>query len=158
CGDFTDYDFNHITITGAGKSGLGMVSMDGAKISNVRHSDITLSGTTSPIMLKVGTRKRCGNNPGVGDISDIHFTNISGTDAGQYSPTIWGQSGHQISNVTFDNVKLDLPGGHDAIDPTKVPSDTGDYNPRSLGTRPAYGWYLHNVSGITFTNSAVVFG
>ncbi|MGW5697151.1 glycoside hydrolase family 28 protein, partial [Streptomyces asiaticus] len=30
CGDFSDYDFQGITITGADKSGLGMVSMDGA--------------------------------------------------------------------------------------------------------------------------------
>jgi polygalacturonase len=156
CGDFTDYDFNHITITGAGKSGLGMVSMDGAKISNVRYSDITLSGTASPIMLKVGTRKRCGNSPGVGDISDIHFTNITGTNAGAFSPTIWGQPGHQVSNVTFNNVKLNVPGGHAAMG-TGVPSDSGDYNPKSLGTRPAYGWYLHNISGITFTNSGVSF-
>ncbi|HEV7897867.1 MAG TPA: glycosyl hydrolase family 28 protein [Planosporangium sp.] len=97
CGDFTDYGFSRITITGAGKSGLGLVSMDGAKISNVRYSDITMSGTESPIMLKVGTRKRCGNSPGIGDISDIHFTNITGTNAGAYSPTIWGQPGRAAS-------------------------------------------------------------
>jgi polygalacturonase len=156
CGDFTDYNFSHITITGAGKSGLGMVSMDGGKISNVNYSDITLSGTASPIMIKIGTRKRCGDNPGVGSISDIHFKNITGTNAGSFSPTIWGQSGHQVSNVTFDNVKLTLPGGHGAMG-TGVPSDSGDYNPKSIGTRPAYGWYLHQVSGITFTDSSVTF-
>jgi hypothetical protein len=58
--------------------------------------------------------------------------------------------------VSFTNVNLTLPGGHGTMG-TGVPSDTGDYNPRSLGTRPAYGWYLHNVSGITFTNSSVKF-
>jgi len=52
-------------------------------------------------------------------------------------------------------VKLTLPGGHAAMDPSKVPSDNGNYNPRGIGTRPAYGWYLHNVEGITFTNSSV---
>jgi len=156
CGDFTDYNFSHITITGAGKSGLGLVSMDGGKISNINYSDITMSGTASPIMLKIGTRKRCGDNPGVGSISDIHFKNITGTNAGAFSPTIWGQSGHQVSNVTFDNVKLTLPGGHGAMS-TGVPSDSGDYNPKSLGTRPAYGWYLHQVNNITFTGSSVTF-
>jgi hypothetical protein len=35
CGDFTDYVFERINITGANKSGLGMVSMDGANISDV---------------------------------------------------------------------------------------------------------------------------
>jgi polygalacturonase len=159
CGDFTNYRFNHITITGAGKSGLGMVSMDGAKISNVHYDNVTMSGTASPIMIKIGTRRRCGNSPGVGSVSDIHYTNVTGTRAGSFSPTLWGESGstHQVSNVTFTNVNLTLPGGHGTMG-TGVPSnDSTDYNPRSIGTRPAYGWYLHNVSGITFNNSSVRF-
>jgi hypothetical protein len=36
--DFTHYRFSHIAITGAGKSALGMVSMDGARISEVDYS------------------------------------------------------------------------------------------------------------------------
>ena len=59
--------------------------------------------------------------------------------------------------VTFTNVHLSLPGGHGAMS-TGVPSDSGDYNPRSIGTRPAYGWYLHEVSNITFNASTVDFG
>jgi polygalacturonase len=156
CGDFTDYLFKNIQITKAGKSGIGLTSQDGAKFSNINYEDITLSGTAAPITLKVGTRKRCGDKPGVGDITNVHFKNVTGTNAGgAWSPTIWGQPGHPVKNVTFDNVKLTLPGGHAAMDPTKVPSDNGNYNPRGIGTRPAYGWYLHNVEGITFTNSSV---
>jgi polygalacturonase len=157
CSDFSNYQFQHITITGAGKSGLGLVSMDGANISNVHYTDVTMSGTTSPIMEKIGTRRRCGNSPGIGSISDIHYDQVTGTNAGAFSPTLWGQSGHRISNVTFTNVNLTLPGGHAAMS-TGVPSDSGDYNPKSIGTRPAYGWYLHEVNGITFTNSSVRFG
>ncbi|AHH94681.1 glycosyl hydrolase family 28 protein [Kutzneria viridogrisea] len=154
CGDFTDYQFTHITITGAGKSGLGMVSMDGSRISNVRYNDVTMSGTKSPIMQKIGTRKRCGDKPGIGSISDVHYENITGTSAGSFSPTLWGQPGHQISDVTFKNVNLTLPGGHAAMS-TDVPSDNGDYNPNSIGTRPAYGFYLHEVTGISFTDTAL---
>jgi len=156
CGDFTDYQFSHITITGAGKSGLGLVSMDGAHISNVHYDDITMSNTQSPIMEKIGTRKRCGGSPGIGSISDIHYSNITGTKAGKFSPTLWGQSGHLVSNITFDNVHLDLPGGSGSVS-SGVPSDNGDYNPNSIGTRPAYGFYLHNVSGISFSNSGFTF-
>ena len=112
CGNFTGYTFTDITITHAGKSGLGMVSMDGANISDVTYNGVTMSGTDSPIMEKIGTRKRCGGTPGVGSISDIHYENVTGTSAGAYSPTLWGQSSHEISNVTFDNVHLTLPGGH----------------------------------------------
>ncbi len=156
CGDFTGYHFTNIQITRAGKSGIGLTSQDGGKFADINYENVTLSGTAAPITLKVGTRKRCGDKPGVGDITNIHFKNIRGTNAGgAWSPTIWGQPGHPVKNVTFDNVKLTLPGGHGAMDPTKVPSDNGNYNPRGIGTRPAYGWYLHIVQGITFTNSSV---
>jgi hypothetical protein len=107
-------------------------------------------------MLKIGTRKRCGGSPGVGSISDIHYDGVTGTKAGSYSPTIWGQSGHQVSNISFNNVNLTLPGGHGTMS-TGVPSDSGDYNPKSLGTRPAYGWYLHQANHIRFTHSSVKF-
>src|SRR6266498_4028659 len=142
CGDFTGYNFQRITITGANKSGLGMVSMDGANISDVHYRDITMTGTHSHIMLKIGTRKRCGNSPGVGHISNITFDNITGsyTGSGSFSPTIWGEAGsNQISDVHFTNVHLTVPGGNGTMS-TGVPSnDPNNYNPNSIGTRPAYG-------------------
>ncbi|ACU72370.1 Carbohydrate binding family 6 [Catenulispora acidiphila DSM 44928] len=157
CGSFTDYRFQQITILGAGKSGLGIVSMDGADISDVHYQDVTMTGVHSPIMEKIGTRLRCGGSPKVGHISNVTFTNVTGTGVAStdYSPTIWGaDSSHQVSDETFTNVNLTVPGGHGTMS-TGVPSDNGDYNPNSIGTRPAYGWYLHNVSGIHFTGGSV---
>jgi polygalacturonase len=157
CGPFTDYTFDHITITGAGKSGLGMVSMDGANISDVHYSDVTMSGVSSPIMEKIGNRLRCGGSPTPGHISNITFTNVTGTGATspQYSPTLWGlDATHRVTSVTFNGVNLTLPGGSGAVS-TGVPSNNSDYNPNSIGKRPAYGWYLHEVDGIQFTNSSV---
>jgi polygalacturonase len=159
CGDFTDYNFQRITITGADKSGLGMVSMDGANISDVHYRDITMTGVRSPIMQKIGTRKRCGNSPGVGHISNITYDNITATGASpSFSPTIWGESGgNRISDVHFTNVHITVPGGNATMG-TGVPSnDPNNYNPNSIGTRPAYGWYVHNAHDVTWTNSSVEF-
>jgi hypothetical protein len=59
--------------------------------------------------------------------------------------------------VTFTNVNLTVPGGNGTMS-TAVPSnDPNNYNPNSIGTRPAYGWYIHNANNITFTNSSVRF-
>ncbi|WP_394827651.1 glycoside hydrolase family 28 protein [Pendulispora albinea] len=160
CGDFTDYKFERITIQGAGKSGLGLVSMDGAIISDVHYRDITMTGTKSHIMQKVGTRKRCGNNPGVGQISDITYDNIkaSYTGDGAFSPTLWGEAdSHQISNVTFNNVNLEVPGGSGTMGTGLPSNDPKEYNPKSIGTRPSYGWYVHNAHHITWLNSEVHF-
>jgi polygalacturonase len=157
CGPFTNYTFNHITITGSGKSGLGMVSMDGANISDVHYSNVTMSGVHSPIMEKIGKRLRCGGSPTPGHISNVTYTNVTGSGATspQYSPTLWGlDTAHRITGITFNGVNLTLPGGSGPVS-TGVPSDNGDYNPNSIGTRPAYGWYLHNVDGIQFTDSSV---
>ncbi|MEZ0072442.1 glycosyl hydrolase family 28 protein [Planotetraspora sp. GP83] len=159
CGDFTDYQFSRINITGAQKSGLGLVSMDGAVITDVHYHDITMTGVRSPIMQKVGTRKRCGNSPGVGRISNITYENVTGTGASpSFSPTLWGESGsNRISDVTFTNVHLTVPGGNGTMS-TGVPSnDPNNYNPNSIGTRPAYGFYIHNANNITFNDSSVEF-
>ncbi|MCM2424371.1 glycosyl hydrolase family 28 protein [Streptomyces sp. RKAG337] len=159
CGDFTDYRFQAIAITGADKSGLGMVSMDGADISDVHYRDITMTGVRSPIMQKIGTRKRCGNSPGVGHISDITYDNITATGASSaFSPTLWGESGgNHIDGVTFTNVNITVPGGSGTTAVTVPSNNPTDYNPNSIGTRPAYGWYLHNADHITFTDSSVRF-
>ena len=36
-GDFHDYTFENIIVTAAGKAGIGIVSMDGARIYNIRY-------------------------------------------------------------------------------------------------------------------------
>jgi polygalacturonase len=160
CGDFTGYSFDGITITGAHKSGIGIVSMDGAKISDVHYRNITMSGTYSPVMMKIGSRKRCGGNPGVGSISDITFDHVTGSYAGSgsFSPTLWGaDAAHEVHNVTFTDVNLTVPGGNGTMS-TDVPGNNAtDYNPNSIGTRPSYGWYLHYTDGITFTGSSLKF-
>jgi polygalacturonase len=159
CGDFTGYNFSRITINGSNKSGLGMVSMDGAVISDVHYRDITMTNVRSPIMQKIGTRRRCGNNPGIGRITNITYDNITGTGVSpSFSPTLWGESGsNRITDVTFTNVDLTVPGGSGTIS-TGVPSnDPNNYNPNSIGTRPAYGWYIHNANGIRFNDSSVQF-
>ena len=161
CGDFTGYDFQRITINGSDKSGLGLVSMDGTVISDVHYKDITMTNVRAAITQKVGTRRRCGNSPGVGRIHDITYENItsSGQSSNNFSATLWGESGanNKISNVTFTNVNLTVPGGSGSVS-TGVPSnDPNDYNPKSIGTRPAYGWYIRNADNIRFVGGSVQF-
>ncbi|MGW1878585.1 glycosyl hydrolase family 28 protein [Streptomyces sp. NPDC001975] len=158
CGDFSDYQFENIRIEGADKSGLGIVSMDGAKISDVHYKDITMTGVHSPIMEKIGTRKRCGNSPGIGSISDVTYENVTATGTTpSFSPTLWGESGHRIHRITFTHVDITVPGGNGTMSTAVPGNDPKDYNPKAIGTRPAYGWYLHNADDVRFTDSSVKF-
>jgi polygalacturonase len=161
CGDFTGYDFQRISINGSNKSGLGMVSMDGTVISDVHYKDITMTNVRAAITQKIGTRRRCGDNPGVGRIENITYEHItsSGQSSNNFTATLWGESAtsNRIRNVTFTDVDLTVPGGNGCTG-TGVPSnDPNNYNPNSIGTRPAYGWYIHNAHDIRFVDSSVQF-
>ncbi|MET7454272.1 glycosyl hydrolase family 28 protein [Streptomyces sp. NPDC005574] len=158
CGDFSDYRFENIRIEGADKSGLGMVTMDGAKISDVHYRDITMTNVHSPIMQKIGTRKRCGGSPGTGSISDVTYDDVTATGSSpSFSPTLWGEDGHRISGVTFNHVDITVPGGSGTLSTAVPANDPKDYNPGTIGPRPAYGWYLHNADDVRFTDSSVKF-
>ncbi|HCT80924.1 MAG TPA: carbohydrate-binding protein [Micromonosporaceae bacterium] len=161
CGNFTGYDFQRITINGSNKSGLGMVSMDGTVISDVHYKDITMTNVRGAIYQKIGTRRRCGDSPGIGRIENITYENItsSGQSSSNFTATLWGESGtnNRIRNVTFTKVDLTVPGGNGCMG-TGVPSnDPNNYNPVSIGTRPGYGWYIHNAHDIRFVDSSVQF-
>ncbi|MGI5502118.1 glycosyl hydrolase family 28 protein [Lentzea sp. CA-135723] len=158
CGDFTGYDFQRIQVQGSNKSGLGLVSMDGSVISDVHYKDITVSGVRSPIMLKVGARKRCGNSPGVGAIRNVTYDNITINGASpSFSPTIMGDVDGHVTDVTFTNVKINVPGGNGTMSTNPPSNERTNYNPNSIGTRPAYGWYVRYADRIKWIGSAVSF-
>jgi polygalacturonase len=166
CGDFSDVRFDHLTITGAGKAGIGIVSMDGSVIDGVTYSDITMARTAIPIYLKIGDRHSCPNHPAVGHIRNISISDVTGTNAvspvsgaPEFTSTIAGAApGAKVENVALTNVNLTVRGGHPASDATIVPPENNaKHAPKIYGTRPAYGWWLRHVSGITFTSCSVRF-
>jgi hypothetical protein len=138
-----------------------MVSMDGTVISDVHYKDITMTNVRAAITQKIGTRRRCGDNPGVGRIENITYENVtsSGQSSSNFTATLWGESStsNRIRNVSFNNVHLTVPGGNGCMG-TGVPSnDPNNYNPNSIGTRPSYGWYIRRAHDIRFVNSSVRF-
>lgn len=167
CGDFRNIQFKNLNVTGAGKAGIGMVSMDGATIENITYDNIKLSKTASAIFMHIGKRSRCPGNPPAGKIRNITLKNITGTNlttprdvAGddEYSATITGRTDSPIENVTLENVSLNFPGGHPASDANRVPPENSTaYPPRTFGVRPAYAFWVRHAKGIKFLNSTVEF-
>ena len=161
CGDFSDIHFSHITVNEAGKAGIGIVSMDGAHISNITYDTITMTRAATPIFIKIGDRGRCPGHPGAGTISGISISNVTGTnlsDGGSYTSTITGLPGHPVTGVTLTNVKLTVPGGDPASDASINPPEAPtSYVPKDYGTRPSYGWWLRHVGNISFQSDTVGF-
>ncbi|WHT18272.1 glycosyl hydrolase family 28 protein [Crossiella sp. CA-258035] len=167
CGDFRDHRFSNLKITGAGKAGLGIVSMDGSVIEDVHYDNITLTRTTAPIFLHVGKRSRCPGKPPAGKIRNITFTGISGTNltspttvpgGPEHTSTITGRTDSAIENVSFTNVRLTVPGNHPASDANRVPPENStEYPPRIFGVRPSFGFWIRHAKDISFTGSTFEF-
>jgi hypothetical protein len=165
CGDFRDVVFTDVTIPGAGKAGIGIVSLDGGSITDVHYSRITMTRVSSPFFIRLGGRGKCPGTPPPGKISGVTISDVTGTNlttpapvrgAPEYASTIIGTPGADITDVSFTNVSLTVPGGHPAADADVVPPDRPiDYRPREFGTRPAYGFWLRHVQRIAFTNTEV---
>jgi len=165
CGDFRDAVFENIAITGAGKAGIGILSHDGAAVSDLHFTGITMDRVSSPVFIRLGGRGKCPGNPPPGSISGITITDVVGTNlttpvdvAGdnEYASSFIGSPGADITDVTLTNVRLTVPGGHSAADANLTPAESLLlYRPREWGPRPAYGFWLRHVSGIVFTNVEV---
>jgi len=54
-------------------------------------------------------------------------------------------------------VKITYKGGGTKEDANIVPPYPKDYSPRSLGVRPASGFYVRHINGLTFKNVEVGF-
>jgi hypothetical protein len=176
-GDFHDYTFSNITITSAGKAGIGIVTMDGAQIYNIRYQDIRIENAVSAIFLFIGGRLRrppaglSTNDSLVGGIHDImianvHATHLAGYKKGRranWTATIEGQppdTGYGITrehlvgpNCSFLNVTINSAGGGQSDDVDIVPPHkSGSYPPRYLSTRPAYGMFVRRARGISLSD------
>jgi len=72
--------------------------------------------------------------------------------------SVMSAPGEPISDVSFTNVNLTVPGGHPAAEANLVPPDSLTlYRPREWGKRPAYGFWMRHVANVTFTNTTVQF-
>jgi len=161
CGDFSNVSFSHVTVTGAGKAGIGITSNDGSVIDGVTYDDFTMSGTTVPIWIKTGNRARCPDNPPKGIIRNIRIGNVTAVQSfstrGEITSTISGLADVPVENIAFTNIDLRVPGRHPESDTDIVPPETNDWQPAGQGTKPSYGWWLRHVRNITFTNCQVSF-
>lgn len=158
-GSFMNFDVSELTLKNAYQnSAFCIESMDGAVIDNLNFRDCQISNCGQAIFILLADRKRTvpDRKTRIGAISNIHFKNITGTDfTQQYPSIITGIKGHNIQNVTFENLNFELKGGIQTTNQTVMEYD-GKYPEGSyFGNTNAFGFFVRHADAITFTNCKI---
>jgi hypothetical protein len=165
-GDFRNVWFKNITVLQAGKAGIGLQTNDGGTVENFYIENIDIKRAANPIYINSSARLRTPEKVGVGRVRNVFISNVTISDVEQSNgrepvntATISGRPGLPHENITLHNVRLTTPGGGSASDgernPPYTPND--NYNPRSIGTRPAYGFFVRHVKNLSFQGVTVDF-
>ena len=184
-GTETSGDFKNITVTGCvirnvQSAGLTVQSTDGAHISGVFFSNITMYNVGTPIFVRLGARLRGPEGTAVGSISDISFQNIYACfpketyptytihlpgvrnvdgeiEPYPYSSIVAGMPEHPIENITMRDITLISYGKETLADTLPTPlteNDKGAPAPWLYGFRrplPAHGLVMNHVRGVTLS-------
>lgn len=158
-GSFMNFEVSGLTLKNAHQnSALVIESMDGAVIDNINISDCEIFNSGQAIFMLLADRKRTvpGREPRIGSISNIHFKNIRGQGfTKQYPSIVTGIRGHNIQNVTFENLNLELKGGVTNSGQNVMEYD-GKYPEGSkFGNTNAYGFFIRHTDNVTFINCKI---
>jgi hypothetical protein len=177
-GDFHNINVWNTKIGRAMKAGIGFTTCDGGVIDGVRFDHFDIKGAANPIFMLVNNRLRSGDpNRKTGTIKNVVISNVTITDmkGARQGPihcaTISGMPDSFMENIRLENIKITYPGGDETLyygaddDGEKdfVPSTDGvppypkDYSPKSMGPRPASGFYIRNVKGLELHNVEISF-
>jgi polygalacturonase len=161
-GDFRRVRFANIQILRGGKAGIGVQTNDGAIIEDVVFENITIQRAANPIFVNTTRRLRTPEPVQPGRVRNLVIRNVTATEVVQThraepanAATISGLPGIPHENLLLENVTITYKGGGQAADAQAVPEYSNNYNPRKLGPRPAYGFYVRHVRGLTFRNVKV---
>lgn len=158
-GSYMNFDISELTLKNAKQNtALVMESMDGAVIDNINIRDCTISNSGQAFFVLLADRKRTvpGRKTRIGTISNIHFKNIKGDMFTQQCPSIiTGIPGHNIQNITFENIDLNLKGGIQTTNQTVMEYD-GKYPEGSyFGVTNAHGFFIRHTDEVSFKNCKI---
>jgi len=132
--------------------GLALESVDGALLEDVTISNITMRDIANcPIFLRLGSRMRGPSGAQVGALRRVTLSNIIVYNAEpKFASIISGIPGHDIEDVTLNNIRIYYKGGgtkqQAALEPPEKETDYPE--PSMFGEIPAYGFFIRHVRGL----------
>jgi hypothetical protein len=146
--------------------GIKLLSVDGAHLRNIEISDITMVQIKTPILIRLGARLsvfRKGNDTQqtIGSLEHVIIRNVTAqsADSTQLKPAsgvlITGIPGHDVSDITLENIQIELPGGGTSKDARQQVPEAVDQYPevKTFGPFvPAYGIWARHVKNLNLVN------
>lgn len=160
-GSFMNFEVSELTLTNAFQnSAITIESMDGAVIDNLNFSNCRITNCGQAFFILLADRRRTvpGRKTRIGAISNISFSNMEGDGfTQQYPSIITGIKGHNIQNISFENILLRLKGGVTETSQTVMEYD-GKYPEGSkFGLTNASAFYIRHTDKVSFTNCNFTF-
>jgi hypothetical protein len=126
--------------------------VDGALLEDVTISNITMRDIVNdPIFLRLGSRMRGPDGTPVGALRRVNISNIIVYNAsGNNACTISGIPGHDIEDVSLNNIHIYYQGGGTKEQSEReVPENESKYpEPGMFGVSPAYGLFVRHAKNI----------
>jgi polygalacturonase len=151
--------FKNITITNCVfdySRGFALESVDGALLEDITISNITMRDiSNSPFFLRLGARMRGPQGATVGALRRVIISNVIVYNAEpRYASIISGTPGHDIEDVTLNNIRIYYKGGgtkeQAALQPPEKETDYPE--PTMFGEMPAYGFFIRHVRGLQMSD------
>lgn len=147
------------------KRGISAISLeitDGGIMENVDIGDIMVTGTESPIFIRLADRARAYDPAvpvtNVGSIDGVTLHDIRVIGAGRTGSSITGVAGHPVRNIDLRNIHISMKGNDSLV---AVPEDEKikEYPEATMwGVLPAKGFWLNHTHNVRFSNVTVTTG
>ncbi|TCD05919.1 glycoside hydrolase family 28 protein [Pedobacter frigidisoli] len=151
--------FKNITISNCvfdNSRGLALETVDGAALEDITISNITMRDVgNAPIFIRLGARMRAPKDFRSSTLKRVNISNVVAYGVtGDQAAIISGIPGHDIEDITLNNIKIYFNGGGTkAQSEREIPPLIDSYpDPNRFGVTPAYGFFIRNVKDIKLTN------
>lgn len=175
-GGFKNITIENITIFDTFRSALALEAVDGGTIENVAVTNVSATTTGNALFIKLGHRNVDGK---VGAIKNIKIKNLNvhipfskpdlkykirGPESSffhnVFPASISGLPGHDVENITLENVSISYPGrgnkGYAHVPLWRlnsIPEKASSYPEFSMfGELPSWGFYVRHASGLEMIN------
>jgi polygalacturonase len=155
-----------------GTSALSLEIVDGGTMENVSVSDMTVTGTESPIFVRLAHRGRGWHwTPGAekpdsitqrGTMRGIYINNVRVREAGAYGCSITGLEGQPVADVQVRNVSIHHRGGITTDSLPAIRQALKDEKPRDYpeatmwGPLPAKGFFVRHARNVRLDHIEIV--